>query len=416
MRGINLRSEEVGVVLASDLAREVLSSKVVLVALGTGSSELVGRLLEKLQGVGLVDALALGGGDTVLNPLPKLASGHLGGSGVLHEEVDGDTADASDPGLHVAKADVEVLLDTRLGDGAGDVHVEQIVLANGDILTSHEVLVGSRHVLVEDLGGDAGEGRVGDPGTVVAGADLAELVGADTLHGLVVGGGVVLDGDLSSHATHGVHTTLVAGLDEELDVGVHEGDGHGDGGSVGEDKVGVVAELLDDAEDVVPSAAVETGAVVAELVDDLVHLKGSKDGLDQDGTTDDAPGDANVVLSKVEGVVPETGLEVAFHLGEVEVRTEALTLGLDGIVEEVETKVKEGTRDGLAINGDMLLLEVPATGTDNEGREFAIGAELVLLGALLEVDLTTVGIVEVDLAVDHVVPCRGAGIWRWDPC
>jgi hypothetical protein len=59
---------------------------------------------------------------------------------------------------------------------------------------------------------------------------------------------------------------------------------------------------------------------------------------------------------------------MALHLWKVKVRTEALTLRLKGIVEEVKTKVEEGTRDRLAINCDMLLLEVPATRADNESR------------------------------------------------
>jgi len=66
-----------------------------------------------------------------------------------------------------------------------------------------------------------------------------------------------------------VYAALVAGLDEEFYIGVHEGDGHGDIAAVGEDELRVVAEALDEAEDVVPSATVETRAVIAELVDDL---------------------------------------------------------------------------------------------------------------------------------------------------
>lgn len=68
---------------------------------------------------------------------------------------------------------------------------------------------------------------------------------------------------------HSVDTTTVAGLDQETDVGVHEGNGHSDSGAVREDEVGVLAELLDVREDVIPAAAVEAGAVVAEFVDDL---------------------------------------------------------------------------------------------------------------------------------------------------
>ncbi len=58
-------------------------------------------------------------------------------------------------------------------------------------------------------------------------------------------------------------------LDQKLDVGIHERDRHGDGGPIGQDKVGILAELLDDAEDVVPSSAVETRAMLPQLEDDL---------------------------------------------------------------------------------------------------------------------------------------------------
>jgi len=66
-----------------------------------------------------------------------------------------------------------------------------------------------------------------------------------------------------------VNASFVARLDEELNISVHEGRGHGDGVSVGEDEVGVLAETLDGAEDVVPATAVQTSRVVAELIDDL---------------------------------------------------------------------------------------------------------------------------------------------------
>src|SRR3569833_1999783 len=115
------------------------------------------------------------------------------------------------------------------------------------------------------------------------GPHLPQLVGSHPLHGAVVGLLVVLDGDLSSHAAHGVHATLVARLDQQLDVGVHEGHRHGDGGAVGQHEARVLAELLDDGEDVVPAAAVAARAVVAQLVDDLAHLYAALLGLDAPG-------------------------------------------------------------------------------------------------------------------------------------
>lgn len=193
-------------------------------------------------------------------------------------------------------------------------------------------------------------------------------------------------------------------------VGIHEGDGHGDRGTVGKDEVGVLPELLDDAEDVVPTTAVETGRVIPELIDDLVHLEGGSDGLDEDGGTDGTAGHADVVLSQVDGVVPEAGFEMGLHLGEVEVRTETPLHGLEGIVEEVETEVEERSGHGLAIDSDVLLKKVPPTGADDEGGESAVAAELVFLGALLEVNLATVGVVQVDLTVEHVLPGGSAGV------
>jgi hypothetical protein len=110
---------------------------------------------------------------------------------------------------------------------------------------------------------------VSHPGTIVTSAHLAKLVGANLCHGSIVCLLVVLDGNLSSHTTHSVDASLVAGLDKELDVCVHERACHGNGVSVGQDEVGVLAESLDGAEDVIPATAVETRRVVAKLVDDL---------------------------------------------------------------------------------------------------------------------------------------------------
>lgn len=75
--------QEVGVILTGDLAGEVASSKLELVALGALGGQLVGLLLQKTQGVGLVDLLAVRGGDAVVRPLPELRPGDFGGGGVL---------------------------------------------------------------------------------------------------------------------------------------------------------------------------------------------------------------------------------------------------------------------------------------------------------------------------------------------
>ena len=210
---------------------------------------------------------------------------------------------------------------------------------------------------------------------------------------------------------HSVNTTTVAGLDQQTHVSIHKRHSHGDGRTVRQNKVGVLAEPLDKREDVVPATAVETGAVVTQFVDDLVHLKSSSDGLNQHGTPDSTPGHANVVLRQVEHVVPQTSLEVRLHLGQVEVRTKATSHQLLGVVVEVQAKVEQTARDGLAVNHKVLLLQVPATRTGNQRRQRPVRPQLVFLATLLEVDLTTDSIVQVHLAANHVLPGGGTRVY-----
>lgn len=58
-------------------------------------------------------------------------------------------------------------------------------------------------------------------------------------------------------------------LDQEFHVSIHERDGHGNGRSVRKDEIGVLAELLDHTEDVIPPPTVQPRAVITEFVDDL---------------------------------------------------------------------------------------------------------------------------------------------------
>ena len=147
--------------------------------------------------------------------------------------------------------------------------------------------------------------------------------------------------------------------------------------------------------------------MVTKLVDDLIHLKCGGDCLNEHSTTDGTSWHADIVLSQVEDIVPETRLEVRLHLGEIEVWASTSLDELFGVVEEVETEVEETAGDGLAVYGEMLLLQVPATCARNQGGQSPVSAELVPLLALLEIDLSSDGIVEVDLTVDHILPC-----WR----
>ena len=58
-------------------------------------------------------------------------------------------------------------------------------------------------------------------------------------------------------------------------------------------------------------------------------------------------------------LVPEPRLEVALHLWQVKVRPTAARHELPRVVEKVHPKVEESTGDGLAVDDEVRLGEVP---------------------------------------------------------
>ena len=82
--------------------------------------------------------------------------------------------------------------------------------------------------------------------------------------------------------------------------------------------------------------------MVPELEEDFLHLEGGWKRLDENGASDGAVGHADVGLGKVEDVVPETGLLVVLHLGQVKVRAVAAGDELLCVVEEVEREIEDG--------------------------------------------------------------------------
>lgn len=72
-----------------------------------------------------------------------------------------------------------------------------------------------------------------------------------------------------------MYAALVTGLDQQLDVRIHERYCHSDCRTVWQYEIRILAELLNHAEDVVPSATVQTSAMVAKLIDDLFTVSGA---------------------------------------------------------------------------------------------------------------------------------------------
>src|SRR6266540_4432451 len=145
--------------------------------------------------------------------------------------------------------------------------------------------------------------------------------------------------------------------------------------------------------------------MLAQLVEDLVHLERRGDDLDEHGRLDRPARDAEHVLRVVEDVVPQARLEVALRLRQVEIRSAALVEQASCVVEEVQAEVHERAHDGPAVDGEVFLDEVPAARAHDERRDLVVQAVRLALGAR-EVDRPLDRVDEVGVARDHVLPGR----------
>src|SRR5690606_34723282 len=146
----------------------------------------------------------------------------------------------------------------------------------------------------------------------------------------------------------------------------------GDLGTMRQDLVRSVVEGLDRAEYVVPTTGVQSGGMVPKLVEDLLHLERGGQCLDQASGAHGTVWNAEPLLGTREDVVPESCLEMAFHLGQVKVRPRSSPDQLLRVVEEIESEVDETPAGRLAIDGDVHLFEVPATRANEQGRDLII--------------------------------------------
>ena len=119
-------------------------------------------------------------------------------------------------------------------------------------------LVVTRHVRAERVACDRHERRMRHPRSVMAVQHLTRLVGSHPLLGVRVRGRIVLDRNLRRHPAHCERAAAMAGADEQLRVRAHARLRHGDLRAIGQDRRRILAARLDEAEDVVPPAAVES--------------------------------------------------------------------------------------------------------------------------------------------------------------
>src|ERR1700692_1522307 len=208
-----------------------------------------------------------------------------------------------------------------------------------------------------------------DPCAVVPSFHFAKFVTAHFLESLIVCRLIISDWNLRRHSTHGMNTAPVANLNQQIDIGAEKMGFHCDFGAIGQDEFGMRPKLLEVAENVVPSTAVESCGMVAQFIENLVHLKGSQDGFDQDSRPNRAARNFQFVLSKIKNIIPKARFEMILQLRQVEIWASSLAQQGGGVVEEEQTEIKQRTRNRLAIHFEVLFIQMPAPRTHHQRRQ-----------------------------------------------
>jgi hypothetical protein len=175
--------------------------------------------------------------------------------------------------------------------------------------------------------------------------------------------------------------------------------------AIREDEVLLVTEFLDAAEDVVPAAAVESRRMLAQLVEDLLHLEAGEYGLDQHRRLDAALWHAQRGLRQHEGVVPEPRLQVRLHLRQVQVDARFLLHARLRVVKEVQPEIEQRAGHWRAVDSHVLFFQVPAARTHQQRGDPVVQPVLLALGTG-EADRLAHRVAHVDLSLHLVVPGR----------
>src|SRR5215470_20016055 len=96
--------------------------------------------------------------------------------------------------------------------------------------------------------------------------------------------------------------------------------------AIWQDEFRMILEFFDEAKNVVPAAAVQTGGMLPQFIENFIHLECGENRLDQNGRTDCAAWNSEPILREVENVIPQARLEMALHFRQVEVRPRSAPL------------------------------------------------------------------------------------------
>ena len=108
--------------------------------------------------------------------------------------------------------------------------------------------------------------------------------------------------------------------------------------------------------------------MIAQFIQNLVHLERRQDRLDQHGRANRPPRNSQPVLREAEDIIPQPRFQMALHLRQIEVRAGALANQFLRVVEEEQPEIEQRRRDRLAIDQEMSFVQMPAARPHQQRR------------------------------------------------
>ena len=145
--------------------------------------------------------------------------------------------------------------------------------------------------------------------------------------------------------------------------------------------------------------------MVAQRMQDLIHLEHRWQRLNQQRGFDGAPRQVKAIFRKTEDIVPPCRLLPGLCFWQIEVGTTSFRQQRLVVMKEIERKIEQAAGDGLITPGHMLFRQMQAAHTAYQHS--GIGLQLIDFAGLVGVaDGPVHGIAQVDLTINDFAPVR----------
>ena len=251
---------------------------------------------------------------------------------------------------------------------------------------------------------------MGNPRAVVTVTGFKLFIGFHLVEHLIVPL-CVFARDKSRHAAHRKGAALVAGFDQQTRVGAQERFIHGHNLAIRQYAIGIVFQGFDVAENIVPASAVQADNMVAQGVQNFIHLEHGRQRFNQQGGLDGTARQVETIFRVAEHFAPPGRFLPGLRFWQIEIRAAAFCQQILVVMEEIKREIKQAARNGFPTPGDMFFRQVQAAYATDQHRR--VRFELVNFAGFVGIaDGAVHGVAQVDLPLDDLTPVRRQRVFK----